>query len=82
MFMSGHPLDNFKFEIKYYGLTPIAEFNEFKEACQSAPKSWQDRFALQGLVAEAQHRISKNGNKYGVFYIEDYTAKMELMLYE
>ena len=32
-------------------------------------------------MAEAQHRISKNGNKYGVFYIEDYSAKMELTLW-
>jgi len=80
MFISGHPLDNFKFEIKYYGLTPIAEFNEFKEAVHLHPNPGRN-FRMAGLVAEAQHRISKNGNKYGVFFIEDYTAKMELTLW-
>ena len=80
MFMSGHPLDNFKFELKYYGLTPIAEFNEFKEAINLQPNPGK-QFRMAGLVAAAQHKISKNGNKYGVFVIEDYTSKMELTLW-
>jgi len=80
MFMSGHPLDNFSFEIKHYGLTTIAEFNEFKEAVNLLPNPGRT-FRIAGLVAEAQHRISKTGNKYGVFFIEDYSAKMELMLF-
>ncbi len=80
MFISGHPLDNFKFEMKYYGLTPITEFNEFKEAIHLHPNPGRT-FRLAGLVAVAQHKISKNGNKYGVFTIEDYTGKMELALW-
>jgi DNA polymerase-3 subunit alpha len=80
MFMSGHPLDNFSFQLKHYGLTPIAEFNEFKEAVNLHPNPGRT-FRIAGLVAEAQHRISKTGNKYGVFHIEDYTSKMELMLF-
>ena len=80
MFMSGHPLDNFSFQMKHYGLTPIAEFNEFKEAVNLHPNPGRT-FRIAGLVAEAQHRISKTGNKYGVFHIEDYTSKMELMLF-
>ena len=27
IFMSGHPLDHFKFELKHFGFTPIADFN-------------------------------------------------------
>ncbi|MEO8765495.1 MAG: OB-fold nucleic acid binding domain-containing protein, partial [Ginsengibacter sp.] len=80
MFMSGHPLDNFSFVLKYYGLTAIAEFNEFKEAVNLHPNPGRT-FRIAGLVAEAQHRVSKTGNKYGVFFIEDYSAKMELMLF-
>ncbi|MEO8860039.1 MAG: DNA polymerase III subunit alpha [Ginsengibacter sp.] len=80
MFMSGHPLDNFSFQLKHYGLTPIAEFNEFKEAVNLHPNPGRT-FRIAGLVAEAQHRISKTGNKYGVFHIEDYSSKMELMLF-
>ena len=78
--MSGHPLDNFKFEIKYYGLTPITEFNEIKEVIQLQPNPGR-QIRIAGLVASAQHKISKNGNKYGVFFIEDYTGRMELTLW-
>ncbi|MEO8412704.1 MAG: DNA polymerase III subunit alpha [Ginsengibacter sp.] len=80
MFMSGHPLDNFSFEMKHYGLTTIAEFNEFKEAI-SLHSNPGRTFRMAGLVAEAHHRISKTGNKYGILHIEDYSAKMELMLF-
>ncbi|HEX6427868.1 MAG TPA: DNA polymerase III subunit alpha, partial [Niastella sp.] len=39
MFLSGHPLDHFRFEIKHYGITTMAEFNEIKEtlALQANP---------------------------------------------
>jgi len=80
IYMSGHPLDNFKFQIKHYGLTPVAEFNEFKEAIALHPNPGRS-FRIAGLVTEAQHRISKTGKKFGVFFIEDYTSKMELMLW-
>ncbi len=81
MFLSGHPLDNFAFEIKHYGLTTIAEFNEFQEAIHLHPNGGKT-FRIAGLVVSADHPTSKAGNKYGVFYIEDYTAKMKLMLFQ
>jgi DNA polymerase-3 subunit alpha len=80
MFLSGHPLDNFKFELKHFNLTSIAEFNEFKETVDLQPNPGRI-FRIAGLVSEAQHRIAKSGNKYGVFHIEDFTSKMELNLF-
>ena len=35
MYMSGHPLDNFKFELKYYNITSLTDFNEIKNAIGS-----------------------------------------------
>jgi DNA polymerase III subunit alpha len=80
MYLSGHPLDNFSFEYKNYGITPIAEFNEFKDSISLQVNPGRT-FRLAGLVSEAQHRTSKNGNKYGVLHLEDYSGKMELMLF-
>jgi DNA polymerase III subunit alpha len=80
MFISGHPLDNYKFEMKYYGITPISEFNEFKQEIDVQPNPGR-QIRIAGLVASAQHRVSKAGNKYGVFTIEDYGSNMELMLF-
>ena len=80
MFMSGHPLDNFKFEIQYYGITRLAEFNEIKEAVtlQASPNK---SYRLAGLVVDAQHRVTKTGRQFGSFTIEDYTGKCELLLW-
>lgn len=80
MFLSGHPLDNFKFELQHYNLTTIAEFNEFKESVDLQPNPARV-FRIAGLVADAQHKIAKSGNKYGVFYIEDFSSRMELNLF-
>ncbi|HET9055332.1 MAG TPA: DNA polymerase III subunit alpha [Chitinophagaceae bacterium] len=80
IFLSGHPLDHFKFEMKYYGITPIVTFNEFKEAVLTYPNPFRG-FRLAGLVADAQHRISRNGKHFGIFVIEDYTGKMEIALF-
>jgi DNA polymerase III subunit alpha len=80
MFMSGHPLDHFKFEITHYGITRIGEYNEIKDAVglQSNPGKG---YRLAGLVVEAQHRVSKTGKQFGSFTIEDYTGKAEFMLW-
>lgn len=80
MFLSGHPLDHYKFEMKHYGVTPIADFNEFKEDIRMHPNP-DKRFRIVGLVADAQHKIAKNGNKYGNFVIEDYSGKTEFPLF-
>lgn len=80
IFISGHPLDNFKFEMRYYGITPIDVFNEFKEAVLTHANPFR-QFRLAGLVAEAQHRISRNGKQFGIFALEDYSGKMEIALF-
>jgi len=80
MFLSGHPLDHYKFEMKHYGVTPLADFNEFKEAIRLHPNPGRP-FRILGLVADAQHKIAKSGNKYGNFIIEDYSGKTEIILF-
>ena len=36
---------------------------------------------MQGWLPKRNIAFLRNGNKYGVFFIEDYSAKMELMLW-
>ena len=80
MYLSGHPLDNYKFQIKYYKFDTVVDFNEFKSNLNLHPNPSRS-FKIAGLVTEAQHRISKRGNKFGVMHLEDYSEKMELMLF-
>lgn len=80
IFLSGHPLDHFRFEMQHYGITTIAEFNEFKEGIALQANPFR-AFRLAGLVADAQHRISKTGKQFGIFGVEDYSGKMEVPLF-
>ncbi len=80
MFISGHPLDHFRFEIQHYGITSLADFNEIKEAVtlQANPNKV---YRLAGLVTDAQHRVSKFGKQFGSFIVEDYSGKSEFLVF-
>ena len=80
MYMSGHPLDNFKFEMKHYNITPLADYNEFKLALSTQPNPGK-QFRMAGLVIDAQHRLTKTGKNFGILTIEDYSGKTEFMLW-
>jgi DNA polymerase-3 subunit alpha len=80
MFLSGHPLDHYRFEMKHYGVTPVSDFNEFKESFTTQPNP-NRMFRVIGLIADAQHKIARSGNKYGSFIIEDYSGKTDILLF-
>lgn len=80
IFLSGHPLDDYRFEMEHYGIAKIAYVNEYKEQEKEKISSGAT-FKIMGLVSEANHRIAKSGNKYGSFIVEDYSGKLELMLF-
>ena len=80
MFMSGHPLDHFKFEISHYGILNLAEYNEVKEAVSLQANPGKP-LRLAGLVIDAQHRVTKTGKQFGSFTIEDYSGKTEFILW-
>jgi DNA polymerase-3 subunit alpha len=80
IFISGHPLDHFRFENTYYGVMPIFEYNEFKQTVDLHPHPNQT-IRLACLVTGAQHRISQKGKKYGVLSLEDFSGNTELTLF-
>lgn len=80
MYMSGHPLDNFKFEMKHYNITPLADYVDFKDAINTFPNPARS-FRVAGLVVDGQHRLTKTGKNFGVLTIEDYSGKAEFMLW-
>ncbi len=80
MYMSGHPLDNFKFEMQHYNITPLADYNEFKLAVNTHANPAR-QFRVAGLVVDTQHRVTKTGKNFGILTIEDYSGKSEFMLW-
>ncbi len=80
IFISGHPLDHFRFEMKHYKITPLAEFNEFKEAILLHANPFQ-QFRLAGLVTAHNQRVTKTGKQFGICMIEDYGGNTEFALF-
>lgn len=79
MYISGHPLDNFKFELAHYKITSLADFSEIKNEIQVNPTSRTLRLA--GLVTDAQHRMTKTGKNFCILQMEDYSGKEEFPLW-
>lgn len=80
LFLSGHPLDNFKFELNHYNIVPVEQLVEYKESLELS-KGESKRLRFAGLVNIAEHRVSKKGTRYGRFVIEDYSGNFEFSLF-
>lgn len=80
MFLSGHPLDHYRFELKYYEIMTINDFTEFKGAIE-LQKSPNQTLKIAGLVTSSQHKISRAGKKYGSITLEDFSGKVEITLF-
>jgi DNA polymerase-3 subunit alpha len=85
IYLSGHPLDHFKFELEHYDITPLSQFNEFVEEIQvesiKPHPNPGKKFMLAGLITNASHRVTKTGKNFANLSIEDYTGKVEFTLW-
>ena len=75
IYISGHPLDDFKKEIDSFCNTGISIFNAGLEGCVNR------ELTFAGVITDVQHRISKNGKGWGLFTVEDYTDSHEFRIF-
>ena len=75
IYISGHPLDDFKMEIDSFCKGNVSMLKDFEEN-----KGKEMTFAC--VTGLAEHRISKNGNEFGKLIIEDYQDTYELMFWQ
>ncbi|WEK35081.1 MAG: DNA polymerase III subunit alpha [Candidatus Pseudobacter hemicellulosilyticus] len=81
MYMSGHPLDHYKFELKHYGIRSLAEYNEVRDSELLLAANNNKPMKLAGLVTDAQHRVTKTGKNFGKIILEDYSGNTELLFW-
>ncbi|GAA0559492.1 DNA polymerase III subunit alpha [Chitinophaga japonensis] len=84
IYISGHPLDDYRFESRYYNMNTVQELVEY-QAEITAPggggRGRERNFRLAVYVTNAQERISRNNRQFGIMTIEDYTGKFEFALW-
>ncbi|MDQ3051998.1 MAG: DNA polymerase III subunit alpha [Bacteroidota bacterium] len=73
-YVSGHPLDTFRFEIDAFCNVPV---NQLSDLTKLRGKD----IAFAGIVTSANHRVTKTGKPFGTLFIEDYTGSTELALF-
>ena len=74
-YLSGHPLDLFKYEIKNYCNIAIGELSE------DLGKYFKKDIYFGGIVTIANHRVGKTGKRFGIFTVEDLSGKIEFPLF-
>jgi DNA polymerase-3 subunit alpha len=74
IYISGHPLDNFKFEIDNFCKSTCSELNELEAMLGRETK-------LGGIVSAVEHRTTKTGKPFGKFTLEDYSGNCTFTLF-
>jgi len=74
IYLSAHPLDNFRLEINTYC---NAQLNEFSE-----PEKLKDKeVTVAGIINSVKNAMTRNGNPYGSMTIEDYSDSYTLTMF-
>ncbi|GHC46508.1 DNA polymerase III subunit alpha [Ulvibacter litoralis] len=74
VYISGHPLDDFKTEVSYFCNCKVSDFNNLE-------KFVNRELTFGGVVADVQHRESKAGKGWAIFTVEDYDDSFEFKIF-
>lgn len=74
LFLSAHPLDDFKLELKHYCNTNLSAFSHLEDYINKEMK-------IAGVITDVNHRVSKNGKGYATFVLEDYKNSHEFWIF-
>jgi DNA polymerase-3 subunit alpha len=74
IYISGHPLDNFRFEMDNFCKSTCSELNEPETMVGRETK-------LGGIVSGVEHRTTKTGKPFGKFTLEDYSGNYTFTLF-
>ena len=74
IYISGHPLDDFRYEMDYFCNSKLGEFNDL-ERCVNRD------LTFGGVISDVQHRVSKMGKGWAMFSVEDYTDTYEFRMF-
>ena len=74
IYISGHPLDDFKLEMQNFCNGDISVFHDMSSFINK-------EISFGGVVTDVQHRVSKQGKGWGTFTIEDYMNSHEFRIF-
>ena len=75
IFISGHPLDDYKFELDNFCGSKVETLN------QMAANVGKE-ISLGCIINNVEHRVARNGNPFGTFEMEDYDGSFKQFLFK
>jgi DNA polymerase III subunit alpha len=75
LFISGHPLDQYKLEIESFTNAPLTALADLESL------RGKSELKLAGSVSSFAHRTTKNGNPFGTLTLEDYHGSFTFFLF-
>ncbi|MFA5297461.1 MAG: DNA polymerase III subunit alpha [Lutibacter sp.] len=76
IYISGHPLDEFKNEIDFFCNTNVGIFKG------DLNKYVGSTMTFSGILTDVQHKTSQNGNEWGSFVVVDYSDSHEFRIFK
>jgi len=74
IYISGHPLDDFKIEMQTFCNTTLGNFHNLEPHINK-------ELNFAGVITQVNHRVSKQGKGWGTFVIEDYNDSYEFRIF-
>jgi DNA polymerase-3 subunit alpha len=71
IYMSGHPLDDYRLEIEHFTNCPLDMVNVYRDK----------HLKLAGMVTSADHRVTKKGTGWGIFTLQDFRGSLDIRLF-
>jgi DNA polymerase-3 subunit alpha len=75
IFISGHPLDDFRLEIESFCNGQVSMLNNPAE-------NFNKEVLMAAVITECENRMTKNNEPFGTLVIEDYTDSFKLFLFK
>jgi len=71
MYLSGHPLDDYKLEMESFNITALNKVEAIRER----------EINIAGIVTDSFEKMGKNGKPYGNFTLEDYSGNIKITMW-
>ncbi|MBQ0116635.1 MAG: DNA polymerase III subunit alpha [Flavobacterium sp.] len=75
IYISGHPLDDYRFEINSYCNNKLEDLKDLNEQVGKS-------LSFGGIITDVQHRVAKNGKGWATFVVEGYDETFEFKIFD
>lgn len=75
IYISGHPLDDYKYELKYFCNTKLTHLNNLENLIGK-------QITVGGIITNVEHRVSKDNKGWASFTLEGYDDSFEFRIFE